>query len=80
MISVKLDRKEPVTINGIEYRGWSELVVVNMSKLIQEYCPDADIEVELDGNESMLSVSNLTDDDERVLNEKLNLILEGKGA
>lgn len=61
-----LDRKEPVEIEGQEYTCWRELVIVNMAKIIAEYCPDIEIEIELDGNNSELKAV-LSNKDEEVL-------------
>lgn len=66
-----LDRKEPVEIEGQEYTCWRELVVVNMAKIIADYCPDIEIEIELDGNNSELKAV-LSDKDEEVLKNVIN--------
>lgn len=62
-----LDRKEPVEIKGIEYTCWNELVVATCGNIINDYCPNAEVEVELDGNNSSLKVNLLSEEDEKVL-------------
>lgn len=66
-----LDRHETVEIEGQEYTCWRELVVVNMAKIIADYCPDIEIEIELDGNNSELKAV-LSDKDEEVLKNVIN--------
>lgn len=65
-LSRMLDRHETVEIEGQEYTCWRELVVVNMAKIIAEYCPDIEIEINLDGNNSTISAI-LSDRDEEVM-------------
>lgn len=70
MVARMLDRKEPVEINGQTYNCWQELIVVTCANIIAEYCPDIEIEVELDGNDSTLDVV-LTEEDEKVITSKI---------
>lgn len=74
-IARMLDRKETVEIEGQEYKCWYELVVVNMAKIIAEYCPDIEIEIELDGNNSELKAV-ISDKDEEVLNNVITRMVE----
>lgn len=67
MVGRMLDRKEPVEINGIVYTCWNELIVATCGNIINDYCPNAEVEVELDGNNSTLNVKLLSDEDEAVL-------------
>lgn len=67
-----LEKKQPVTLNNVEYRCWKELVVVNIANLIQEYLPDSQCEVILDMNNSQLLINDLTPDDEKIILTKLN--------
>lgn len=69
-IARMLDRKEKVELNGQVYNCWSELIVTTCGQIIADYCPDAEVEVELDGNDSTLHAV-LTDKDEEVLNTKI---------
>ena len=67
-----LEKKQPVTLNNVEYRCWKELVVVNIANLIQEYLPNSQCEVILDMNNSQLLINDLTPDDEKIILTKLN--------
>jgi len=70
MIARMLDRKETVTIQGEQYTCWRELIIVTCGKIINDYCPDAEVEIEVDGNNSNLNVI-LSDEDEKVLQTKI---------
>lgn len=65
-----LDRKEPVALNGVTYTCWRELIIHCAANFIQEICPNADVQVMLDGNDSTLKVE-LTEEEQRELNSKL---------
>lgn len=65
-----LDRKKPVEFNGIEYHCWKEVVIHNLSNLIQEYFPDIEIEVELNNNDSCMTL-NITPEEEQAINSKI---------
>ena len=69
-ISRMLDRKETVTLNGQDYNCWAELIVTTCGRIINDYCPDAEIEIELDGNNSSIH-AKLSDKDIEVLNSKI---------
>lgn len=71
----KLIRHEPVMIDGTEYNYLQELVVEKTAEFIQEILPDAEIEIELDGNNSTLSVE-LTEEEKRLLTSKLYVFLK----
>ena len=66
MVGRMLDRKEPVEIGGTEYTCWRELIVVTCGNIINDYCPDAEIEVEMDGNDSTIKAV-LSDEDEKII-------------
>lgn len=70
LVARMLDRKESVEIEGQMYSCWQELIVVTCANIIAEYCPDIEIEVELDGNNSTLNVS-LTEEDEKIIGSKI---------
>lgn len=65
-----LDRKQTVEIQGEQFNCWRELIVVTCAKIINDYCPDSQVEVELDGNNSNLNVI-LSDKDEEILQTKI---------
>ena len=71
-----LEKKQPVTLNNVEYRCWKELVVVNIANLIQEYLPNSQCEVILDMNNSQLLVNDLTSEDEKTILTKLKEMIE----
>lgn len=69
-IARMLDRKETVTIQGQEYKCWTELIVTTCGKIINDFCPDAEVEIELDGNNSSIH-AKLSDKDIEILNSKI---------
>lgn len=71
-----LEKKQPVTLNNVEYRCWKELVVVNIANLIQEYLPDTQCEVILDMNNSQLLVNELSIEDEKTILTKLKEMIK----
>lgn len=74
----KLDRKETVTIEGIDFSCWHEYVCYRVCRYIKEKVPDAVVQLEIAGNNSTVSVE-LNDGDEKKLNSKMfNLIKEWK--
>ena len=52
----KIDRHEVVTIDGVDFRFWRELAVYSAGDCIRECIPEANVEVFLDGNDSVLSI------------------------
>lgn len=74
-IARMLDRKETVTLNGQDYNCWTELIVTTCGSIINDYCPDAEVEIELDGNNSSLHAI-LSDKDEEVLATKIQAMVE----
>lgn len=74
-IARMLDRKETVTIQGQSYTCWMELIVTTCGKIINDFCPDAEVEIELDGNNSSLHAI-LSEKDEEVLSTKIKSMIE----
>lgn len=72
---IKLDRHEPVEINGVEFRCWRELAVYGMAEWLRDELPDSDIEVVMDGNNSTLIVS-MDDEQQRNVNGKMYAFLK----
>lgn len=73
----RLDRHEPVMINGVEdvtFHYWREVVVYKMAEYIQEILPDAEVNMILDGNNSTIELT-ITDEEQRTLNSKLYVFL-----
>ena len=71
----RLDRHEPTFIDGQWYTCWREYAVCRMAEQIQEILPYADVEVELDGNASLLTVS-ASEEEQRELSSRLYLFLK----
>ena len=75
----KLDRHEPVEIDGVEFRCWRELAVYGMAEWLRDELPDSDIEVVMDGNDSTLVVS-MDDEQQRNVNGKMFAFLKRYGC
>lgn len=73
-VAKALDRKEEIELDGIKFTCWQEVTVTQVAKLIQEYCPNTDIEVILDGNNSTLNIE-LTEKDEEIIMSKLKYMV-----
>lgn len=66
----RIDRHEPVTIEGIddvEFSYWRELGVYFTADYILDHIPTANVEICLDGNDSYIGVE--VDDEEQALLE-----------
>ena len=70
----RLNRHEPVEVDGYEFRYWREYVVYRMAEYIKGKLPDSDVEVELDGNDSMIRIG-LDDSEQEKLNREMFLFL-----
>lgn len=71
----KLDRKEPVEIDGYTFTCWYEYVCYKVCEYIKSKIPDAELELVLDGNDSTINVS-LDDDEHRNLNMKMYALIK----
>lgn len=71
----KLDRKEPVEINGYTFSCWYEYVCYKVCEYIKSKIPEADLELVLDGNDSTINVG-LSDDEHRTLNMKMYALIK----
>lgn len=72
----KLNRKEAIILDdGTECRCWREYVVYKMAKMIIDTIPDANVEIELNGNDSIIQVE-LSDTEQEILNEKMYIFLK----
>lgn len=76
----KLDRHEAVVVNGNEFTYWREYTVYKMGEYIRDILPEADIIVELEGNDSTIRIENVSDDDVQKLNRMMYLFLEKNGC
>lgn len=73
--ALKLDRKEPVNIEGTVFSCWREYVCYKVAEYLKDKCPEAEVTLELDGNNTqiMLSVSN---EQQQSLNQKMYKFLK----
>ena len=72
----KLDRHEIVILDdGTDCRCWREYVVYKMAQLIRDVAPEADIEVDLNGNESTL-YAELSNVEQQQLKARMKPLLE----
>ena len=60
LIGRRLDRREPVEVDGHVITGWSEYTVYRLAQWVQDAVPGADVQVSLDGIDSTLEVSATT--------------------
>lgn len=66
----KLQRKIPVTIQGVEFSCWREYAVYKSAEWIQELLPDVQTTVYLEGNDSTIKLEVSSEEQ-----QKLNGIL-----
>ena len=72
---MKLTRKIPVEIDGIVFTGWKEYVCYKVSQYIREKIPDAEIELMLDGNDTVIALS-VNENEESILYSKIKCLIE----
>ena len=70
-----LNQHKAVEIDGITFHYWREYGIYKVCEYLKEKIPEADIECILDGNNSSINIC-ITDDEERVLNPKLNKLIK----
>ena len=70
-----LNQHKAVEIDGITFHYWREYGIYKVCEYLKEKLPEADIECILDGNNSSINIC-ITDDEERVLNSKLNKLIK----
>lgn len=73
-----LNRHETVIIDGVEFNYWREYGVYKTAEYLNELLPDADIKVELDGNNSVLHIE-LTEKEQQKVNVILYKFLKERG-
>ena len=71
----KLDRKEPVVIDGVEFNCWREYICYKVCEYIKSKIPEAELDLELDGNDSTIHLS-MTDEESRTLNNKMYVLIK----
>ena len=69
-----LNQHKPVEVDGVIFHYWREYGVYKICEFLQEKCPEAEIECNLDGNDSNIIIS-VSDEEERILNVKLNKLI-----
>lgn len=72
---VKLTRKIPVEIDGTVFTGWKEYVCYKVSQYIKDKIPEAEIELILDGNDTVISLS-VNENEESILHSKIKRLIE----
>lgn len=72
---IRLSRHEPVMLQGIEFTCWREYAVYKMGEYLIELCPEVKVEVELDGNNSIIKME-VTDEQQQEVNRKLYTFLK----
>lgn len=75
----RLDRHEPVLIDGVEFRYWREYAVYKVAQHIAEMLPEAEVSTELDGNDSCITVA-VSEQEQRKLNSSLFILLKKADA
>ena len=63
----RLNRHESVIIDGINFNYWREYGVYKAAEFLKENCPQASIVVNLDGNNSSLSI-DISDNAQKKIN------------
>lgn len=72
----KLDRKEPVTIDGILFSCWREYVMYKVAQYLQEKLPYADVKVELNGNDTNIDLTCSEEEQQKLNASMYGLIKE----
>ena len=73
----KLDCKQPVDIDGITFTCWREYVCFKVAEYIKDKVPDCNLELQLDGNDTVIQVE-LDDDQQKKLNVAMNKFLKDR--
>ena len=71
-----LNRKIPVTIDNIEFTGWREYTCYKVCEYIKSKIPEAELDLELNGNDSVITLS-MSDEDKRTITMKLWNLIQG---
>lgn len=70
VIGQRLNRHEPIVLDGVEMSYWREYAVYQMAKFVKDLDEGIEVEVFLDGNNSVLQL-NLDDKQQQSFNQKL---------
>lgn len=71
-----LNRKQPVVINDIEFSCWREYACYKVCEYIKSKIPEAELDLELNGNDSVITVE-MSDEDKRTITTKLWNLIKG---
>lgn len=77
--ALQLDRKESVNIDGIVFSCWREYVCYKVAEYLKEKCPEADVELVLNGNDSIIQIA-VDDIQQQKLNQKMYKFLKENGV
>lgn len=72
----KLNRHEPIDINGNKVSCWKEFICLKMGEFVKSIFSDVDVDVYLDGNNSTFEVS-MTDEQQQIFNGKMYSLIKG---
>lgn len=73
--ALKLDRKEEVEIDGTVFSCWREYVCFKVAEYIKEKCPEAHVDLELNGNQTSIQLE-IDNDQQQKLNACMNNFLK----
>lgn len=76
--ALRLDRKQSVEIDGIEFTCWREYTCYKVCEYLKDKCPTLKVELFLDGNNSQIKVS-LTDSEQKLINQKMFSLIKEWG-
>jgi len=70
-----INQHKEVVIDGVSFHYWREYGVYKVCEYLKEKVPEADVECTLDGNSSNIIIG-LSDEEEKLLNPKLNKLIK----
>lgn len=71
----RLRRHEPIEIDGYTFTYFREYVCYRAVQYIKEICPEVDIELILNGNDSTINLV-MSNEEQQLINRKLYCFLE----
>lgn len=75
----RLDRHEPVVLGNTEVTCWHEFVLYKMSEWIKETLPNCHLEMDLDGNDSVIRLE-LSEAEQETLDKEMGKFLSSVGC
>ncbi len=76
--ALRLDRKQPVKIDGIEFHCWREYTCYKVCEYLKDKCPTLHIELFLDENNSQIKII-VSDTEQKLINQKMFTLLKEWG-